>query len=179
MSSLKCTKCDNGVIMSSAPLGEKPCNCFAGAISVCARLHRNCLVSDPEAEWNCTHCENTIRGSTTMRIFTAIQADLDRVDGMEQDASAIEAREQLFRSYRSVLHPRNALLTMLRVSLAQMYGKVEGYTMDLLPDVLYERKIELCQHVLQNVNVIEPGYARLRGGPFPVKCQNNFLQRHP
>lgn len=82
---------------------------------------------------------------------------------MEQDFTAIEARETLYRKYRSVLHPRNAYFTILRISLAQMYGKTEGYTMDVLPDVLYERKIELCQQILENIDVLEPGWSRLRG----------------
>ncbi|KRT82251.1 SET domain-containing protein, partial [Oryctes borbonicus] len=140
MSTLKCTKnlCDNGVIYSTNPL-------------------------DDEAEWKCTHCQNILQGATIRKVFKTIQTEMDQVDAMEQDSSTIEARESLYRKYRSVLHPRNAFFTILRISLAQMYGKMEGYTMDLLPDVLFERKVELCQQILENINVIEPGWSRLRG----------------
>lgn len=44
-----------------------------------------------------------------------------------------------------------------------MYGKVPGYTLQDLPDILYERKAELCMQVLDNLNIIEPGYTRIRG----------------
>ncbi|KAK9696141.1 hypothetical protein QE152_g32092 [Popillia japonica] len=140
MSTLKCTKnlCDNGVILSTNSL-------------------------DDEAEWKCTHCSNTLKGSTIRKVFKTIQEEIDQVEAMPQDSMAIEARESLYRKYRSVLHPRNAYFTVLRISLAQMYGKIEGYTMDVLPDVLYERKVELCQQILENINVLEPGWSRLRG----------------
>ncbi|KAI4472068.1 set and mynd domain containing arthropod-specific member 4 isoform a [Holotrichia oblita] len=140
MSTLKCTKnlCDNGVILSTNPL-------------------------DAKAEWKCTHCPNTLKGSTIRKVFKTIQEEIDQVESMPQDSMSIEARESLYRKYRSILHPRNAYFTVLRISLAQMYGKIEGYTMDVLPDVLYERKVELCQQILENINILEPGWSRLRG----------------
>lgn len=83
---------------------------------------------------------------------------------MEQDANALETREQLFRKYRSILHPRNSYNTILKVSLGHMYGKVPGYTLQDLPDILYERKAEMCKQVLDNLDIIDPGYTRIRGG---------------
>ncbi|XP_022921191.2 SET domain-containing protein SmydA-8-like [Onthophagus taurus] len=139
MSTLKCMKCDNGVILSTAPL------------------------LDPESEWKCTHCQHSLKGTTVQKVFKTIQEEIDQAEAMEQDASAIETKESLYRKYRSILHPRHAYFTILRISLAQMYGKVEGYTMDILPNILYERKIELCQNIMENINVLEPGYTRLRG----------------
>lgn len=97
------------------------------------------------------------------KAFEMIQAEIDSIDELEQDANALEAREQLLRKYRSILHPRNTYNTILKVSLGQMYGKVPGYTLQDLPDILYERKAEMCKQVLDNLDIIEPGYTRIRG----------------
>lgn len=80
-----------------------------------------------------------------------------------QDSLGIETREKMFRKYRSVLHPKHAFMTMLRHSLSQMYGRMEGYLLEDLPDILLERKVALCRQLLDVINVVEPGHSRLRG----------------
>lgn len=92
-----------------------------------------------------------------------MQTELDSVESLGFTGQAIEARESLFRKYRSVLHPKNAYMTMLKVALGSLYGKAEGYTLEDLPDLLLERKVELCRDVLAVADVIEPGYTRIRG----------------
>ncbi|XP_065173642.1 SET domain-containing protein SmydA-8-like [Atheta coriaria] len=139
LGTLKCSKCDNGVLISTEPLNF-------------------------EAEWKCTHCDFRTKATAVRRVYEAIQMELDNVDAnVEEPAEAIEARETLYRKYRSVMHPRNAYHTMLRLSLAQMYGKLDGYIIEDLPDLLLERKVELCMQILENLDVIEPGYTRTRG----------------
>lgn len=76
---------------------------------------------------------------------------------------AIEQREHLFKKYKSALHPKNAYMQMMRSGLGTLYGKVDGYTLEDLPDLLLERKIELLQALLQVLDVIEPGCTRMRG----------------
>lgn len=44
-----------------------------------------------------------------------------------------------------------------------LYGRAEGYSLDMLPDILLERKAEMCRNLLQTYDVIEPGYTRVRG----------------
>lgn len=97
------------------------------------------------------------------KVFAAIQADLDAADEHGMTPQAIEVREQLFKKYRSVLHPKNAYMCIMRSVLGTLYGKVDGYTLEDLPDLLLERKIEMCQMLLEVIDVIEPGYSRLRG----------------
>ncbi|CAH0563390.1 unnamed protein product [Brassicogethes aeneus] len=137
MGTLKCQKCDNGVIMSTNPL-------------------------DNTCEWKCTHCEFKTNGVAVRKVFAAIQADIDGVEGLF-GAEGIEAREALFRKYRSVVHPKNAYMTILRSSLVQLYGNSEGYTVDDLPDLLLERKIELANLLMEVLDKIEPGFSRIRG----------------
>ncbi|PSN52135.1 hypothetical protein C0J52_04306 [Blattella germanica] len=137
MSTLKCNKCDNGVIISSNPL-------------------------DATAQWKCTHCEFVTPGSAVRRVFSVIQADLDQLDYMEPGAGVVEFREQLWKKYKSVLHPHHAFLTSLRCSLSQLYGRAEGYLMEDLPDIMLERKIEICKDILSVADIVEPGCSRLR-----------------
>lgn len=140
MSSLKCNKCDNGIVL---PLDSL----------------------DRESAWKCTHCEFSTSGSAVWKVFHIIQQEVDAVESISgaDGSDAIEQREAVMRKYRSVLHPRHAFHTMIRHSLAQMYGRVDEYLLDDLPDVVLEHKIDICRLLLQVLDVIEPGYSRIRG----------------
>ena len=140
MSSLKCNKCDNGIVMSLDSL-------------------------DPDSLWKCTHCEFTTSGPAVRKVLHIIQAEVDAVETISgaDGADAIQEREKVIKKYHSVLHPRHAFLTMLRHSLTQMYGRVDEYLLDDLPDVVLEHKIDMCRLLLQVLDVIEPGYSRIRG----------------
>ncbi|XP_034245151.1 SET domain-containing protein SmydA-8-like [Thrips palmi] len=142
MSSLKCTKCDNGIILASNPL-------------------------DPSAAWKCNgyNCGNTLRGDQVRRVLAVVQADLEAADQGEGDAllGPVEAREKLLKQYKSVFHPRHALVLQLKHGLAQIYGRVDGYSLDELPDILLERKMELCRENLAALDVVAPGMSRIRG----------------
>ncbi|KAM0735042.1 SET domain-containing protein SmydA-8, isoform B [Formica fusca] len=140
MSSLKCNKCDNGIILSLDSL-------------------------DSKSTWNCTHCDFSTNGQAVRKILGIIQAEVDAAEAISgaDGADAILERETVIKKYRSVLHPRHAFLTILRHSLTQMYGRVEEYLLDDLPDVVLEHKIDMCRLLLQVLDVVEPGYSRIRG----------------
>jgi hypothetical protein len=97
------------------------------------------------------------------RVFSVIQSDLDKLDYVDTDAEAVANRETLCRKYRSVLHPKHAFLKTLQCSLSQLYGHAQGYSLEDLPDILLERKIEICKDILSVADIIEPGLSRLRG----------------
>lgn len=140
MSSLKCNKCDNGIVLSLDSL-------------------------DPDSAWKCTHCDFTTSGSAVRKVLDIIHAEVDAVEAISgaDGADAIQEREAVMRKYRSVLHPRHAFHTILRHSLSQMYGRIEEYLLDDLPDVVLEHKVDMCRMLLQVLDVIEPGYSRIRG----------------
>ncbi|KAG8331007.1 hypothetical protein J6590_050393 [Homalodisca vitripennis] len=138
LSSLKCTKCDNGLIMSSDPLNQ-------------------------EATWKCTHCEFAIRPDTLRKIFRMIQSEVEQVDLIEEFDDKIQESEKLLKKYKSVLHPHHVYMTSLRHSLVQLYGRAPGYTFQDLPDILLERKVDLCRLVLKVADVVKPGMNRFRG----------------
>ncbi|KAI5754356.1 hypothetical protein M8J77_007961 [Diaphorina citri] len=137
MSSLKCTKCDPGLVLSTNPL-------------------------DGAAPWKCTDCEFQLSGNQLERINAVIEKEIESLNHIEPDR-VIEESERLLRQYKSVLHPNHAFLTILKHSLVQFYGRSDGYTYEDLPDILLERKANLCKDILIVIDVVEPGKTRLRG----------------
>lgn len=140
MSSLKCNKCDNGIVLPLDSLDEN-------------------------STWKCTHCEFSTPGSAVRKVFQLIHTDVEAVEAISgaDGADAIQERETVMKKYRSVLHPRHAFMTMLRHSLTQMYGRVDEYLLDDLPLVVLEHKVDMCRLLLQVLDVVEPGYSRIRG----------------
>ncbi|XP_063243954.1 SET domain-containing protein SmydA-8 isoform X3 [Bacillus rossius redtenbacheri] len=138
LGSLKCNKCDPGLILASDPL-------------------------DPGAAWRCTHCEFSTSGAAAARVMQVVREEAAALDWLPPGEEAVEAREKLWRKYRSVLHPRHSVVTGARLALSQLYGRAEGYHLDELPDILLERKADICRDLLAVADVVEPGLTRLRG----------------
>lgn len=136
-SSLKCSKCDPGLICASDPF-------------------------DQAAEWRCSHCEFKTPGQSVAKLIATVEEEISRLDYLEYDATRLQQTEHLFKRYRSVFHPHHFIQTGLRQALIMMYGQVEGYEMLELPDVLLEHKIELIQYVMEVLDKIEPGKSRAR-----------------
>lgn len=140
MSSLKCSKCDNGIVV---PLDSL----------------------DSESSWKCTHCEFITTGAAVLKVFRIMQSEVEAAEmlGGPDGPESIQQRETVIKKYHSVLHPHHAFLTMLRYSLVQMYGRVDEYLLTDLPDVVLEHKAEMCRLLLQVLDVVEPGCSRARG----------------
>ncbi|XP_011560447.3 SET domain-containing protein SmydA-8 [Plutella xylostella] len=140
LSTLKCSKCDNGVILSTNPL-------------------------DNEAGWQCTdkNCGFKTSGAAMRKMLAVVQAEVDQLDALEPGPAAIEQREATLKKYKSVFHPQHSILLSLKHSLAQLYGRVEGYEIDELPDLVLERKADFCRLMLRVLDVLIPGESRMRG----------------
>lgn len=137
-SSLKCNKCDPGLICTTDPYDE-------------------------EAEWKCSHCDFKSPGRNVAKMIETIEKEIAQLDYLEYDAKRLQETERLFKRYRSVFHPNHYIQIGLRQQLISMYGVVEGYEMLELPDVLLEHKIELIRQVMKVLDVVEPGKSRARG----------------
>lgn len=112
-----------------------------------------------------------------------MQAELDELACMEYGSKRLEAFEKVYKKYRSILHPLHHINTSIRQSLIELYGRVQGYTMQELPDILLERKIELCRASLRVMNIFEPGKTRSRAmmlyelhGPIVMLSQSQYRQ---
>ncbi|XP_055638361.1 SET domain-containing protein SmydA-8-like [Toxorhynchites rutilus septentrionalis] len=136
-SSLKCQKCDNGLIESLDPLND-------------------------EADWKCTHCDFNTKGALVQKAVNVMQTELDELAYMEYGPERLENFERVFKKYKSVLHPLHFINTSIRHSLIELYGRIPGYEMQELPDILLERKVDLCRDIMKVLNVFEPGKSRAR-----------------
>lgn len=115
-------------------------------------------------EWTCSHCPFRTSGSAIQRAVAVIQSEIDVVDAIRPPLSQdrLQQCEQLFRKYRSVLHGQHYLMTSMRESLIQMYGRVTGYTLPELPDIILKHKIDLCRKLMHILDVVHPGKTRAR-----------------
>lgn len=66
------------------------------------------------------------------------------------------------RKYMPALHENHSILTSIRQKLLQSYGRVEGFEYNNLPLVLLDRKLLLCQQVMQILDIFHPGLTRSR-----------------
>jgi hypothetical protein len=71
--------------------------------------------------------------------------------------------ESLLEKYKSILHSNHFIMISIKNALIDLYGHVKGHLLSELPDALLRRKIELCEEVLEILNVFEKGKSRARG----------------
>nr|CAI5824241.1 unnamed protein product [Callosobruchus analis] len=137
-SALICPKCQTGLILCDKPL------CF-------------------ESSWSCRNFPKRCVGyKMTARsmelLLNRISQEVEKLD-----CNDIEGMEAFLDRYKNVLHQTHYLNFGVKVSLSQLYGKIDGFLIHELDDNALERKIYLCKEVLRTFDVIEPGYTRIRG----------------
>lgn len=91
-----------------------------------------------------------------------MQMEIDQAMAMENSPEKIEALEKISKKFKSLLHPLHYMNTGIRQSLIEMYGRVNGYGIADLPDILLEHKQDICELVLRVLNKFEPGISRSR-----------------
>lgn len=117
---------------------------------------------DDTAEWKCSHCPFKAPATAVQKAISFIQAEVDEVLSMDFTAERLQHGEELLRKYRSVLHPLHFIQTGIRQVLIEMYGRVEGFTLPELPDVILEHKIDLCLQLMSVLDTVHPGKTRAR-----------------
>lgn len=99
----------------------------------------------------------------TIRSNNYLWYDFHEINKMLSSLWKQSLKRNLCLQHKSVFHPRHALLLSLKHVLGQLYGRVEGYTLNELPNIILQRKIEFCTLVLDILNIIAPGGTRMRG----------------
>lgn len=117
---------------------------------------------DDTAEWKCSHCSFRTSSTAVQKAISFIQAEVDKVLAMDLTVERLQLGEELLRKYRSVLHPLHFIQTSIRQALIEMYGRVEGYKLPELPDVILEHKIDLCLQLMRVLDIVHPGKTRAR-----------------
>ncbi|XP_058460574.1 SET domain-containing protein SmydA-8 [Malaya genurostris] len=132
-STLICTKCSNGLVLSTNPL-------------------------DQESDWKCKSCEHIISAEIVTRLLDRLFKEVDAIDG-----NSIELYEKFIDSYKSTLHFNHYLFLSAKHSLCQLYGKISGYLIPDMSLQQIKHKEILCRDLLSVVDLYEPGLSRLRG----------------
>ncbi|KAF7285495.1 hypothetical protein GWI33_010593 [Rhynchophorus ferrugineus] len=135
---LICPKCDNGLVLCNNPL-------------------------DFKSAWNCVNSTKSCPGYSLSAqshklLMNRITNEVDQIDNND-----IESLEHFLHKYRNVLHPNHYLCLGVKVTLSQVYGRINGYLIHQLKEKQLIRKREICSEILKVFDVIEPGFTRIRG----------------
>ncbi|KAF2350507.1 SET domain [Trinorchestia longiramus] len=147
----------------------------------CTRCGGTVLCKDPlhplnKADYQCTKCGNEVPVGAVSRLTNSIYREVQ-----EAGPGDLQALETIFSKYEKLLHPNHFHLIGLKHSLSQMYGRSSGYLIGELTEQQLERKIDCCTHLLNIIDVIDPGISRLRGltkyelhAPLLMKANKEF-----
>ncbi|KAF6205254.1 hypothetical protein GE061_019422 [Apolygus lucorum] len=139
MNSLHCISCDKGSLLPVEP------------------------IHDFKTTWKCHFCGKKMLGNEVAILYEKISKEIEEMENIKSSDEKLKAAEQILKSYRMILHPNHAFNIQVYHTLSQLYGRAKGYTLDMLPDTLLERKILCCQKVLECLSIVGPGQTRLRG----------------
>lgn len=155
-SSLKCNECNVGFVHSSDPFGKK-------SVTVRHEIKlMNSSTADRKCEWICTQCDCKTKVDSIRQTLSIIQTEVDNAQSIDFGPKRLERCELLIRKYRKLLHPLHYIQTGLSQNLIELYGRVDGYELQKLTDILLEHKIDLCLQVLTVLDAIHPGKTRSR-----------------
>lgn len=121
---------------------------------------------DITSEWFCDQCDVSISNEQIEIILTNIEQEVDHL--MMSSVSNIDTKsigpkhyEALIEKLSHLLHENHFYLFALKHSLIQMYGHKENYTLPELSDDLLNKKITMCENLLNILNNIDPNSMRL------------------
>lgn len=77
--------------------------------------------------------------------------------------NCIESYEDWIKEASVIFHQNHYLITGVKYTLSLLYGKTDGFLLQDLSHDLLQRKIKICEELLDIANIIQPGLSRLRG----------------
>ena len=124
-----------------------------------------CVVSqDPssgDSDWVCSTCDHLYSSQHVLDTLSAAAADADQAE--ETDANTVEHYERVIWKYSSLLHPNNTILVDIKMKLAQILGNFAPFQLMKMSRPVKERKIQLCQEMLEIISKVDPGFTKTRG----------------
>ena len=113
---------------------------------------------DYTGDWRCSLCDHVLSNQE----YTAIDAKLLRVQ-TRFDKGNVEQMKAILKEYRSRLSASHGLILETEQHLAAALGRVDGYRFDQISDEDIDLKIEVSEHLLTALNILEPGLSKSRG----------------
>ena len=130
-----------------------------------SKLCGGCVLSldptDGEADWSCRLCGQLYPPEAVLELISEVSADVET--SRDSDKDSIHHLERILHDYSTRLHPKNYLLVDVKMKLAQILGNYAPYQLPTLPRPLQERKIQLCQEMLEVISIVDPGFTKQRG----------------
>lgn len=110
------------------------------------------------ANWKCQVC-NIVKGAREVLTQDAqLQQEIESLD-----KTTPEAFEDFLYRHRIELHERNTHILQAKYALTQLYGTAPGYSMEELSEKSLQRKVDLCEELLELSNLIDGGWSIFRG----------------
>jgi len=154
----------------SCPRCSDPSECGANLAAVACSLRRNnrqcggkVLPENPlegDSSWVCEECRNVCTADNVMNILVEVNATMGEVVESED---SIQHWERVLAMADQMLKSSHYLVIQVKEKLAILYGNIAGYSMSEMSRPMKERKVQLCQDMLDVISVVDPGYTKTRG----------------
>lgn len=105
--------------------------------------------------WKCNKCPFEDAAENVERLLKALQDEIE-------STGTVESLENLLTKFESALHSNHFIMISIKSALVESYGHVKGHLLPQLSDALLRRKIELCEELLEILDVFEGGKSRAR-----------------
>lgn len=126
-SSINCFKCTNGKLVSLNPL-------------------------ENQAEWSCLKCNKLYKFDQVYAVVRQARNALD-----ELDKRSPEECEKFLRDFGAILPPSSVFLVDVKYALCLLIGNNLKFPIEKLSIAHLNRKLELCNELMEIFNIIEPG----------------------
>ena len=113
------------------------------------------------ADWRCTDCDSKHSHDEVTASIAAAEALIEeRLPG----ESEVDLHERTIHALSPVLHPNNWVMVQLKQELSLLYGSAAGggpLQWSNLSRPAKERKVQLCQQVVDVLSIVEKGCSPL------------------
>jgi len=100
---------------------------------------------------------------TADNVMTTLGKVNDTMSTVVESEDSIEHWERVLALADLMLRPSHYLVIQVKEKLAVLYGNIAGYKMSEMSRPMKERKVQLCQDMLDVISVVDPGYTKTRG----------------
>lgn len=152
----QCARCRDPTELGTYLSGLK---CIGDNLATCTGILLPASPHDPATEWLCSGCPVRIENEKVSFLLANIEEEVDALL-LNKDTS-VEQVEALIAKLKQFLHPNHYHLFALKHSLIQLYGSKVGYETGTLSEEQLHAKIDMCQELLDIVDVIDPNAIRL------------------
>ncbi|XP_041982387.1 SET domain-containing protein SmydA-8 [Aricia agestis] len=149
--SCKCERCSDPTELGTYLSAMR---CIGDENGPCAGIHLPEDPLDDETDWACSMCPIKVGNSQVSMLISQMQ---DEVDNVQMMGNSVTILENLMCRLSTFLHPNHYHLYSIKHSLVQLYGRQPSY----MSDETLDKKIKMCEDLINITNTLDPGNARL------------------